>query len=59
MTAITQETMPARKDDSNPPKRPPAWFVHGAWRVHRALYKLSGGRFLWTTSNKRGWGARP
>jgi deazaflavin-dependent oxidoreductase (nitroreductase family) len=31
--------------------------VHGAWRVHRALYKLSSGRFLWTTSNKRGWGA--
>jgi deazaflavin-dependent oxidoreductase (nitroreductase family) len=31
--------------------------VHGAWRVHRALYKLGGGRFLWTTSNKRGWGA--
>ena len=24
---------------------------------HRALYRLSGGRFLWTTSNKRGWGA--
>jgi deazaflavin-dependent oxidoreductase (nitroreductase family) len=39
------------------PKRPPEWFVHGAWRVHRALYKLSGGRFLWTTANKRGWGA--
>jgi deazaflavin-dependent oxidoreductase (nitroreductase family) len=49
--------MPARSDDNNPPKRPPAWFVHGAWRVHRALYKVSGGRFLWTTSNKRGWGA--
>ncbi|MGZ4690264.1 MAG: nitroreductase/quinone reductase family protein, partial [Acidimicrobiia bacterium] len=31
--------------------------MHIAWRVHRALYKLSGGRFLWTTSNKRGWGA--
>src|SRR5918992_277697 len=57
MRAITQEGMPARTDDSNPPKRPPAWFVHGAWRVHRALNKLSGGRFLWTTSNKRGWGA--
>jgi deazaflavin-dependent oxidoreductase (nitroreductase family) len=28
-----------------------------AWRVHRALYKLSGGRFLWTTENKRGWGS--
>ena len=21
------------------------------------MYRLSGGRFLWTTSNKRGWGA--
>jgi deazaflavin-dependent oxidoreductase (nitroreductase family) len=31
--------------------------VHTAWRVHRALYKLSGGRFLWTPANKRGWGA--
>jgi deazaflavin-dependent oxidoreductase (nitroreductase family) len=39
------------------PKKPPAWFVHTAWRVHRALNRLSGGRFLWTTSNKRGWGA--
>jgi deazaflavin-dependent oxidoreductase (nitroreductase family) len=42
---------------SGPPKHPPPWFVHAAWRVHRALYRLSGGRFLWTTSNKRGWGA--
>ncbi len=57
MAAITQEEVPAGTHDSNAPKRPPAWFVHGAWRVHRALYKLSGGRFLWTTSNKRGWGA--
>jgi deazaflavin-dependent oxidoreductase (nitroreductase family) len=40
-----------------PPTVPPPWFVHTAWRVHRALYRLSGGRFLWTTSNKRGWGA--
>ena len=39
------------------PKHPPPWFVHTAWRVHRALYSLSGGRFVWTTSNKRGWGA--
>jgi deazaflavin-dependent oxidoreductase (nitroreductase family) len=31
--------------------------VHTAWRVHRALHRLSGGRFLWTTSNERGWGA--
>ena len=40
-----------------PPKHPPPWFVHAAWRVHRALNRLSGGRALWTTSNKRGWGA--
>ncbi|WP_432493357.1 nitroreductase/quinone reductase family protein [Kineococcus gypseus] len=39
------------------PRTPPAWFVHGAWRVHRALHRLSGGRFLWTPSNRRGWGA--
>jgi deazaflavin-dependent oxidoreductase (nitroreductase family) len=42
---------------TRPPKVPPRWFVHVAWRVHRALYRLSGDRFLWTTSNKRGWGA--
>lgn len=40
-----------------PPTVPPAWFVHTSWRAHRALYRLSGGRFLWTPSNKRGWGA--
>lgn len=38
------------------PRVPPAWFVHAAWRAHRALYRLSGGHFLWSPSNKRGWG---
>jgi F420H(2)-dependent quinone reductase len=42
---------------ARPPRVPPPWFVHTAWRVHRALYRLSGRRFLWTTSSKRGWGA--
>lgn len=42
---------------TRPPKVPPHWFVHAAWRVHRALHRLGGGRFLWTPSNKRGWGA--
>jgi deazaflavin-dependent oxidoreductase (nitroreductase family) len=42
---------------TKPPKVPPGWFVHVAWRIHRALYKLSGGRFLWTPASKRGWGA--
>jgi deazaflavin-dependent oxidoreductase (nitroreductase family) len=42
---------------TRPPRVPPPWFVHAAWRAHRALHRLSGGRFLWTPSNKRGWGA--
>ena len=57
MKAIDQEGAAGDTKEIGAPKRPPRWFVHGAWRVHRALYKLSGGRFLWTTSNKRGWGA--
>ena len=57
MRAISQEESATRTEAPPPPKVPPRWFVHGAWLVHRALYKLSGGRFLWTTSNKRGWGA--
>jgi F420H(2)-dependent quinone reductase len=46
-------------DDEGPrtPKVPPPWFVHTAWRVHRGLHRISGGRFLWTPANKRGWGA--
>ena len=40
-----------------PPTVPPPWVVHTAWRAHRALHKISGGRFLWSTSNKRGWDA--
>jgi len=40
-----------------PPKLPPAWFKHAFWRVHRALNRLSRGRFLWTPASKRGWGA--
>ena len=42
---------------ARPPKLPPAWFKHAFWRGHRTMYRLSGGRFLWTTSSKRGWGA--
>jgi deazaflavin-dependent oxidoreductase (nitroreductase family) len=38
-------------------KLPPPWFIHLAWRIHRALYRVSGGRFLWTPASKRGWGA--
>jgi F420H(2)-dependent quinone reductase len=43
--------------EARPVTIPPGWFVRTAWRVHRGLYRLSGGRFLWTTSSRRGWGA--
>ena len=39
------------------PKLPPAWFKHLFWRGHRAVHRLSGGRFLWTPASRRGWGA--
>ncbi len=39
------------------PRMPPSWFLHAFWRGHRALHRLSGGRFLWTPASKRGWGA--
>ena len=42
---------------TRPPKLPPAWFVHLFWKVHRALVRASGGRFLWTTASQKGWGA--
>ena len=42
---------------ATPPRIPPPWIKHLAWRLHRGLYRLSGGRFLWTPENKRGWGA--
>lgn len=38
-------------------KLPPAWFQHAFWRGHRALNRLSGGRFLWNPASGRGWGA--
>ena len=44
-------------ESTRPPKLPPVWFKHAFWRVHRVLNKISGGRFLWTPSSKRGWGA--
>ena len=39
------------------PKLPPPWFIHTFWRVHRAVHRLSGGRFLWEPGGRQGWGA--
>src|SRR5918996_6528039 len=38
------------------PKMPPRWFVRGVWIGHRAILRLSGGRWgLWTTRQGK-WG---
>ena len=42
---------------TSPPKLPAAWFKHAFWRGHRGLYRVTGGRLLWTPESKRGWGA--
>lgn len=39
------------------PKLPPRWFVRVAWKVHRAIYKVTGGRRgLWLPEPNK-WGA--
>jgi deazaflavin-dependent oxidoreductase (nitroreductase family) len=39
------------------PRIPPRWFVRLAWSVHRALYRVTGGRLgLWPPRANR-WGA--
>lgn len=37
------------------PRVPPRWFVVTAWRVHRALFRVTGGRGLRTARPDR-WG---
>src|SRR6185295_13909986 len=53
----SREESPMSTVTARPPKLPPAWFKHAFWHVHRALNRISGGRFVWTTSSKRRWGA--
>ncbi|HEY3260719.1 MAG TPA: nitroreductase/quinone reductase family protein [Pseudonocardiaceae bacterium] len=41
-----------------PPRLPPRWFIRLAWSVHRALYRVTGGRVgLWRPGARRRWGA--
>ena len=37
--------MPSETPAVKAPFLPPRWFIKGAWKIHRALYKLTGGRF--------------
>ncbi len=42
----------SRRDDADmtdtkleSPRLPPRWFIRTAWRIHRGLYRIAGGRF--------------
>ncbi|MCY7288264.1 MAG: nitroreductase family deazaflavin-dependent oxidoreductase, partial [Cryobacterium sp.] len=42
--------------EQKPPTLPPRWFVRAAWVVHRAIYKVTGGRRgLWLPKPNK-WG---
>jgi deazaflavin-dependent oxidoreductase (nitroreductase family) len=32
-------------ETSRKPPLPPRWFIRAAWAIHRAIYRVSGGRF--------------
>jgi F420H(2)-dependent quinone reductase len=36
--------MPTSTTSSRPAKVPPRWVVRSAWAIHRAIYRLTGGR---------------
>jgi F420H(2)-dependent quinone reductase len=38
------------------PRLPPRWFVRSAWVVHRALYRVTGGRFGLRKASGERWG---
>lgn len=39
-----------------PARLPPPWFIRAAWAIHRAMYRLTGGRTgLWPATPER-WG---
>jgi F420H(2)-dependent quinone reductase len=38
------------------PRVPPRWFVRGAWKVHRALYRVTRGRVGLWRPKPGGWG---
>ena len=43
-------------EGTQPVRLPPRWFVRGAWVVHRALYRVTGGRVgLWRPKPDK-WG---
>jgi len=55
LSAGAGERMPAGSD--RPPRLQPRWFILLFWKVHRALFRVTGGRLgLWPARAQR-WGA--
>ena len=53
---IEHDQIPARNDAPRKARLPPRWFVRGAWVFHRAIYRLTRGRFgLWRPKERK-WG---
>jgi F420H(2)-dependent quinone reductase len=49
-------TSPSADPSARSPRLPPRWFVRTAWVVHRAMYRVTGGRRgLWRPKPDR-WG---
>ncbi|MGH3006519.1 MAG: nitroreductase/quinone reductase family protein [Gaiellaceae bacterium] len=39
-----------------PPRLPPRWFIRSAWKVHRGIYRVTGGRLGLWRPKPGGWG---
>ena len=47
---------PTSSAGSRPARLPPRWFIVGFWHAHRALLRLTGGRFGLWRPKPGGWG---
>ena len=55
MSARSPETL-KEPEKSSRASLPPRWFIRGAWVVHRALYRITGGRFGLRRATDTTWG---
>ena len=54
--STAQHAKPTDTDARREPRLPPRWFVRAAWVIHRAIYRLTPGRFgLWRSAGPK-WG---
>jgi len=44
------------ENPEKPPRLPPRWVIRGFWRMHRALYRFTGGRIGVSRPKPGSWG---